>query len=140
MKELKVVAGIIVCGDEILCLQRGKGKYDYVSFKYEFPGGKIEAGETPVEALQRELTEELEIQVNVYEKDFFMNVQHDYPDFSINMFSYICRVESKEFKLKEHFSYQWLKRGEIDSLAWLPADEPIVKKLKREDALEAAKC
>jgi len=130
MKELEVVAGIVVCVDEILCLQRNQAKYDYISYKFEFPGGKIEPGESAIEALSRELIEELDMQVIVSENNFFLNVQHTYPDFKINMHSYICQVKNKEFKLKEHYSYIWLKKAELDKLDWLPADEPIVKKLK----------
>lgn len=129
MKQLEVVAGIIICKGEILCVQRGEAKYDYVSYKFEFPGGKIEQGETPVLALKRELQEELELVLDVREQDLFMEIRHHYPDFSIHMYSYICRVSNKKFKLKEHKSYQWLKINELETLAWLPADLPIVEKL-----------
>lgn len=129
VKQLEVVAGIIICNGEILCVQRGEAKYDYVSYKFEFPGGKIEQGETPVLALKRELQEELELVLEVGEQDLFMEISHCYPDFSIHMYSYICRVPNKEFKLKEHKSYQWLKIKELYTIEWLPADVAIVEKL-----------
>ena len=129
VKQLEVVAGIIICNGEILCVQRGEAKYDYVSYKFEFPGGKIEQGETPVLALKRELQEELELVLEVREQDLFMETRHCYPDFSIHMYSYICRVPNKKFKLKEHKSYQWLKIKELETLEWLPADVAIVEKL-----------
>ncbi|NLU43606.1 MAG: (deoxy)nucleoside triphosphate pyrophosphohydrolase [Acholeplasmataceae bacterium] len=129
MKQLEVVAGIIICNGEILCVQRGEAKYDYVSYKFEFPGGKIEQGETPVLALKRELQEELELVLEVREQDLFMETRHCYPDFSIHMYSYICRVPNKKFKLREHKSYQWLKIKELETLEWLPADVAIVEKL-----------
>jgi ADP-ribose pyrophosphatase len=129
VKQLEVVAGIIICNGEILCVQRGEAKYDYVSYKFEFPGGKIEQGETPVLALKRELQEELELVLEVREQDLFMETRHCYPDFSIHMYSYICRVPNKKFKLREHKSYQWLKIKELETLEWLPADVAIVEKL-----------
>ena len=129
MKQLEVVAGIIICAGEILCLQRSVAKYDYISYKFEFPGGKIEQGETPVVALKRELQEELELALEVREQDFFMEIRHSYPDFAIHMVSYICQVPNKGFKLKEHKGYKWMKPSELGELEWLPADVAIVEKL-----------
>lgn len=130
MKQLAVVAAVIICDNDILCMQRGKEKYDYVSYRFEFPGGKIELGETSVEALKRELWEELGLVINVLEKDFFMEVRHEYPDFAIHLDSFICSVMTKRFELKEHQSYQWCKLQELSKLDWLPADRLIVERLE----------
>lgn len=116
-------------GDKILCMQRDAGKYDYISYKYEFPGGKIEPGETNSEALMRELHEEMGVEINISEKDFFMTVTYQYPDFKVTMHSYICRVNNPEFVRKEHINHAWLKSQDLDKLDWVPADQPIVKKL-----------
>ena len=132
MKEFEVVAGIIICGEEILCMQRDKAKYDYISYKFEFPGGKIEEGETPADALSRELNEELEMQVDVNECDFFMEIDHTYPDFRIRMKSFVCQVKEKSFTMKEHIAFKWLKKEDLISLDWAEADKPIVKKLSSE--------
>lgn len=132
MKKHEVVAGIIIYNDLILCMQRNKGKYDYVSYKYEFPGGKIEPGEIRSQALQRELSEEMALEVNIREEDFFMTVEHTYPDFQITMHSFICHVGSQEFERKEHVDHKWLKREELMQLDWAAADIPIVKKLQEE--------
>ena len=109
MKEIKVVAGIIENNGKILCMQRDKGKYDYVSFKWEFPGGKIEEGETNEEALKRELLEEMDLEVDV--ENHFCDVQYTYPDFKITMF---------------------LEKSELNIIDWAPADMPIVRKLMEE--------
>ncbi|AKB77701.1 Mutator mutT protein (7,8-dihydro-8-oxoguanine-triphosphatase) [Methanosarcina horonobensis HB-1 = JCM 15518] len=132
MKHIEVVAGIIIYEDRILCMQRDANKYDYLSYKYEFPGGKVEPGETNSQALMRELLEEMGIEIKVSENDFFMTVIHQYPDFKITMHSYICRVSSSEFVRKEHINHVWLKRLDLDKLDWAPADQPIVKKLMLE--------
>lgn len=129
MKHLEVVAGIIEYDDLILCMQRPVGKYDYVSLKYEFPGGKVEPGESNSEALRRELMEEMEMKVSVSEEDYFMSVTHEYPDFEITMHSYICKVDSQSFIRKEHVDHKWLTISELSTLDWAPADKPIVKKL-----------
>ncbi len=102
MKNIEVVAGIIFFKNHILCVQRPKNKLHYISEKYEFPGGKIEYGETPVDALKRELFEELNIFVNV--KSFFITVDYEYPDFKLKMHSFICEVKTKELKLNEHIA------------------------------------
>lgn len=127
MKHIEVVAAIICYEDEILCMQRPKGKHEYTSFKYEFPGGKIEANEAEIEALERELIEEMDMKV-VVERPFLV-VNHEYPDFDITMHSYICRVTNKEFVMKEHVNFKWLKKEELNQLEWNEADKPILDKL-----------
>jgi 8-oxo-dGTP diphosphatase len=127
MKKIEVVAGVIFCKDEILCVQRKKNKLHYISEKFEFPGGKIEPGESKEEALHRELLEELNLSIKI--KSFFMTVAHEYPDFELIMHTYICEVESKELTLNEHIDKKWLKVNELNQLDWAGADIPIVEKL-----------
>jgi 8-oxo-dGTP diphosphatase len=129
MKTLEVVAAIILYGNEILCTLRPAGKYPYISYKFEFPGGKIEPGESRVEALKRELKEELDMDVNIEEKDYFMSVTHKYPDFEITMHGYICRVKTKNLTRKEHIDHKWLTKDQLLSLDWAAADIPFVEKI-----------
>lgn len=133
MKKYEVVAAIIVYENKILCMQRPKGKYEYVSYKYEFPGGKVELGESKVEALKRELKEEMDINITVREEDFFMTVEHTYPDFEIIMHSYICRVDNKNFVRKEHVDHKWLTVDGLADLDWAAADIPIVRRLEEKN-------
>lgn len=127
MKKIKVVAGIIFFENQLLCVQRPKNKLQYISEKFEFPGGKIEYGETNEEALHRELFEELSISTNI--KSFYTTVVHQYPDFELTMHSYICDINSKEITLNEHIDKKWLMINQLDSLDWAAADIPIVNKL-----------
>ena len=127
MKKIEVVAAIIHFDSKILCVQRPKNKYNYISKKFEFPGGKIEEGETKEEALRRELLEELNISVKI--KSFFLTVIFKYPDFELTMHSYICEVETKELTLREHIAQEWLTLKELKNLDWAAADIPIVNKL-----------
>jgi 8-oxo-dGTP diphosphatase len=128
LKKIDVVAAIIQCGEEILCVQRGLAKLEYISKKYEFPGGKIEAGETKESAIIREIKEEL--QLDIIEPKYFNTVNHQYPDFFITMHSFICLVNNKDIVLTEHIDQQWLKVEELSSLDWAAADIPIVHKLQ----------
>jgi len=130
MKNLNVVAAIIIHNGQILCMQRGQAKQDYISYKYEFPGGKIELGETRIEALMRELKEEMNIEVKIAEEDYFMTINHSYPDFELTMHSYICHVDTKEFVRKEHIDHQWMTPQELKTLEWALADYPIVERLR----------
>jgi 8-oxo-dGTP diphosphatase len=124
MKVIKTVAGVIRNENgEILCTLRDKGKYEYVSFKWEFPGGKIEEGETNEEALVRELREELEIVVDI--EKFFYQVEHDYPDFHLSMALYDCKLISKEMKMNVHKGIKWLSPKDMMTLDWAPADIPV---------------
>jgi 8-oxo-dGTP diphosphatase len=127
MKKVEVVAGVIFCKDLILCVQRPKNKFHYISQKFEFPGGKIEEGETKEEALHRELSEELSLSTKV--TSFFMTVVHEYPDFELTMHSFICEVDSRELTLHEHIDHKWLNINELTELDWAAADIPIVNKL-----------
>jgi len=127
MKHYNVVAAIIMHNDKILCMQRGTSKYDYISMKYEFPGGKIEQNETEIEAIKREIKEELIMNISVQNK--FLTVDHNYPDFKITMHSYICTTLDTSFTLTEHINYQWLNKSELKYLDWAAADVPIIEKL-----------
>ena len=128
MKKIEVVAGIIYCKNQILCVQRPKNKLHYISEKFEFPGGKIEEGETQKEALNREILEELNISTKI--KSLFMTVVHEYPDFELTMHTFICEVETKELTLVEHIDQKWLTPKELKTLDWAAADIPIVNKLE----------
>lgn len=124
MKHYNVVAAVIEHEDKILCVQRGQTKYDYTAYKYEFPGGKIEPGETPRQALHREILEELKYDIEVGEQ--LITVNHQYPDFSITMTAFRCTALHSHPTLTEHISAQWLKPAEMTSLDWAEADKPIV--------------
>ncbi|MDO6598809.1 (deoxy)nucleoside triphosphate pyrophosphohydrolase [Tenacibaculum sp. 1_MG-2023] len=132
MKKIEVVAAIIYFKDEVFCVQRPKNKLDYISEKFEFPGGKIEKGETKIDALKRELIEELNfLPINI--DNLFITVVHEYPDFELTMHSFKCYSETKDIQLNEHISSVWLKRNKLTSLDWAAADIPIVKKLIKND-------
>ena len=127
MKKVEVVAGIIYFENEILCVQRPQNKLKYISEKFEFPGGKIEKGESKSDALKRELLEELSISPKINSE--YLTVIHEYPDFELTMHSFICEADSKELKLNEHISLEWLPIHELTHLDWAAADIPIVDKL-----------
>lgn len=125
MKAIEVVAAIIQNEDKIFATQRGYG--DFKDF-WEFPGGKMEAGETPQQALVREIREELDTEVEVGE--LIQTVEYDYPQFHLTMHCYLCTVVSGKLVLKEHEDARWLTKDELDSVNWLPADEGVVERLK----------
>jgi 8-oxo-dGTP diphosphatase len=127
MKTVEVVAAIVIDSKHILCTQRGESKLDYISKKFEFPGGKIEPNESQEDALRREMREELDMLVNV--DKHFITVEHQYPDFNIVMHAYICSSDSRQLTLTEHLSALWLTQDELLSLDWAAADVPIVQKL-----------
>ena len=129
MKHLEVVAAILEYNGKILCMERGQGKFDYVSFKYEFPGGKIEPGEAKHTAIERELREEMDVHVSVKESDLYMTVHHDYPDFSMTMYAFYCHLDKPDFVRKEHVYSKWRAPDDMPTLDWAPADVPIMKKL-----------
>ena len=125
--NIDVVAAAIVNNGRILCVKRGKSKYDYTSFKYEFPGGKIEEGETQEEAIIREISEELNIEIEV--KKFLVSSTHSYPDFTITLHTFICNILQGELTLNEHIEYKWLLPKELNSVIWTDADKEIVELL-----------
>ena len=124
---IEVSAAIIFLNKKILCFQRGKNKYNYVSYKYEFPGGKINKNEDPAEALKREIREELEIEIKILEK--FKTIFHKYPDFEIKMNSFICETEAFDGKLNEHINYEVMKIKNLNKLDWIEADIQLVNNL-----------
>ena len=126
MKQIEVVAAIIHDDQgRIFATQRGYGEWkDW----WEFPGGKMETGETPEEALQREIWEELETRIVV--ERFVETVEWDYPQFHLTMHCYLCHVESGHLELKEHEAAKWLNKDELESVNWLPADRELVRKLE----------
>jgi 8-oxo-dGTP diphosphatase len=126
-KKVTVVAAIIKHNDKILCVQRGDNKFEYISKKYEFPGGKIEVGETREQTVVREIQEELKMDITPNED--FLTVEHEYPDFLLTMHSFICTSDHPEVHLTEHIDYKWLRLSDLAKLDWAAADIPIVEKL-----------
>ena len=125
MRQIEVVAAIIRKEGRIFATQRGYGEWkDW----WEFPGGKTEAGETPEEALRREIREELSTEISVDE--FFCTIDYDYPNFHLTMHCYLCSLLSDALHLNEHEAARWLAKDELKSVQWLPADESIIEKLK----------
>ena len=126
MKEIEVVAAIIHDDDErIFATQRGYGDY---KDGWEFPGGKMEPGESPEEALKREIWEELETKIVV--EHLVQTVDYDYPKFHLKMHCFWCHIESGQLILKEHEAARWLKPEDLDSVDWLPADLEVVETLR----------
>jgi len=127
MKRVEVVAAVIRNDRNILCVQRPQSKLNYISKKFEFPGGKIEQGESKEQALVRELNEELNLKVTV--GDFLLTVVHQYPDFELTMHSFIVWIDHRDIILNEHIAKEWLLVEELLNLDWAAADLPIVHKL-----------
>lgn len=125
MKTINVVAAVIRKGDKILATQRGYGEF---KDGWEFPGGKIEPGERPEEALKREIKEELKAAISVGE-DLGI-VEYDYPNFHLNMRCFMCSLASEDITLLEHEAMKWLTAETIDTVNWLPADKPMTEKIK----------
>lgn len=127
MKNIEVVAAIIHDDEgRIFATQRGYG--DWKDW-WEFPGGKIEPGETIEDALKREIWEELETHIII--EQLLQTVEYDYPKFHLTMHCFWCYIESGSLTLKEHEAARWLAKDELDSVKWLPADISLIKKLKQ---------
>ena len=130
MKTVRVVAAVIKAINEngepiIFATQRGYGDF---KGGWEFPGGKIEEGETPQEALKREIMEELDTEISVGE--LINTVEYDYPTFHLSMDCFICTVKSGDLVLKEHEAAKWLTKETLGSVEWLPADEGLIEKIR----------
>ena len=125
MKTINVVAAIIRDGNRVFATQRGYGDY---KDSWEFPGGKIETGETPQKALVREIKEELDTEIVV--EDLLTIIEYDYPTFHLSMQCFWCQIVEGTLVLKEHEAARWLDLESIDSVDWLPADQIIIPLLK----------
>ena len=125
MKEIKVVAAIIQKENKILATKRGYGEFINM---WEFPGGKIEPGETKEEALIREIKEELNIEINV--DKFAIDIEYQYPNFYLFMSCFMCSIKEGSIELLEHNDGKWITKEELNTLNWLPADTDAVNYLK----------
>ncbi len=131
MKQIEVVAAIIRKENSVFATQRGYGEWkDW----WEFPGGKMEPGETPEEALKREIREELSTEISI--DKCLCTVEHDYPTFHLTMHCYVCSLLTASLHLNEHEAARWLKRDELDSIKWLPADLKVIERLREGTLLE----
>lgn len=126
MKSIEVVAAVIHHEDKIFATQRGYGDQ---KGGWEFPGGKMEPGETPQEALIREIKEELDTEIEV--GDLIDTVDYDYPKFHLTMHCFFCTVKHGNLVLKEHEAAKWLTLETLDSVDWLPADQGLIEKIRQ---------
>lgn len=124
-KRVEVVAAVIQSGDKMLATQRGYGEF---KDGWEFPGGKMEKGETPEEALKREIREELDVEISV--DKYIHTVEYDYPAFHLTMHCYLCTLQNNKFTLLEHKAAKWLTKEQLNTVEWLPADVEVVEKLR----------
>lgn len=125
LKRVDVVAAIIVRDDTVLATQRGYGEFEGW---WEFPGGKVDAGETPEEALVREIHEEMNAAITV--ERYLCTAEHDYETFHLSMRCYICSLVDDKFELLEHHAAKWLNAAHLDEVKWLPADVQVVDAIK----------
>ena len=126
MKTIEVVAAIICQDNQIFATQRGYGDF---KDGWEFPGGKVEPGETPEAALVREIREELAVEISVGE--LLTTVEYDYLNFHLTMHCYLCQLTGGELRLLEHQAARWLGKGELYSVEWLPADVGVIPLVER---------
>ncbi|QQX81676.1 (deoxy)nucleoside triphosphate pyrophosphohydrolase [Shewanella sp. KX20019] len=126
-KQIEVVAAIIQRDGKYLAVQRGPAALDYISHKWEFPGGKVEAGESLKTAIERELYEELKVTVSGLK--LLITVNHEYPDFHITMHCFLCHLDTTDITFTEHIDSRWLNSSELWDVDWAAADIPAVKKL-----------
>ena len=131
MKTIKVVAAVIKDNGRIFATQRGYGDF---KGGWEFPGGKIEEGETPQEALKREIREELDTEIVV--GDLIDTIEYDYPTFHLSMDCFWCKIVNGNLVLKEHQAARWLTKDTIKDVQWLPADIELVEKIKAQISLK----
>ena len=124
MKTIEVVAAIIIKEGHVFATQRGYGEWQGW---WEFPGGKMEAGESPQEALRREIREELDAEISV--GDFLETVEWDHPNFHLTMHCFVCSLLSESLRLNEHEAATWLTLDTLNSVKWLPADEILLDKI-----------
>ena len=124
MKTIEVVAAIIIKDGQVFATQRGYGEFQGW---WEFPGGKMEAGESPQQALKREIREELDAEIEV--KELLETVEWDYPNFHLTMHCFICSLLSESIYLNEHEAATWLTHATLKSVKWLPADEILLDKI-----------
>ena len=127
MKSIIVAAAVIRKGDRIFATQRGHGEFkDW----WEFPGGKVEPGETPEEALLREIREELSTEISI--DKFLRTIEWDYPSFHLTLHCYMCSLVTEAMHLNEHEAASWLDKEEIYDVKWLPADEDLLPLIVKE--------
>lgn len=125
-KRIEVVAAIIIDKEKVFATQRGYGEF---KDGWEFPGGKMEQGETPQQALRREIQEELDTEIEVGE--LLDTVEYDYPSFHLTMHCFISTIKSGDLILKEHEAAKWLTKETLDSVDWLPADKGLIEKIRK---------
>jgi len=130
IRMIEVSAAIVIDGDRVLCFRKGESKRPYLSYRYEFPGGKLEAGESPYDALARELMEELSLDIGGMDTEPFADLSHNYSDQSVLIHYFLVHSDSPQYVLKEHVSASWTHISGLEGLDWAGADLDAVKLLE----------